>query len=263
MSGDAAIRKYGRPPHRVTVLHGGPGARGSVAPLARELSVDMGVLEPLQSADSVDGQVLELKAQLEDAAELPVVLVGSSWGAMLGCILSARYPKLVRKLIMVGSGPLEARYAESIEPTRLSRLTEPQKLRLSCILQRFEDESVQEKDELMAEFGALFSNTDTYDPLPSDGNVVDCRYDILTKVWTEAAEMRKSGALLELAGSIACPVVAIHGDYDPHPADGVREPLSRVLRDFRFILLEKCGHEPWIEKHARDRFFEILREEFI
>ena len=27
---------------------------------------------------------------------------------------------------------------------------------------------------------------------------------------------------------IKCPVVAIHGDYDPHLAEGVREPLSRV-----------------------------------
>ena len=60
---------------------------------------------------------------------------------------------------------------------------------------------------------------------------------------------------------IKCPVTAIHGDYDPHLADGVRIPLSRVLKDFKFILLEKCGHEPWIEKYAKDKFFNVLREE--
>jgi pimeloyl-ACP methyl ester carboxylesterase len=48
--------------------------------------------------------------------------------------------------------------------------------------------------------------------------------------------------------NIECPVVAIHGDYDPHPADGVRIPLSNVLKDFRFILLGKCGHVPWFER---------------
>jgi pimeloyl-ACP methyl ester carboxylesterase len=56
-------------------------------------------------------------------------------------------------------------------------------------------------------------------------------------------------------------VLAIHGDSDPHPAAGVREPLSRTLPDFRFILLEKCGHMPWLERQARDTFYALLREE--
>ena len=49
--------------------------------------------------------------------------------------------------------------------------------------------------------------------------------------------------------------------YDPHPAEGVSDPLSQVVRDFRFICLTKCGHYPWLEKHAKVRFFEILTDE--
>ena len=56
-------------------------------------------------------------------------------------------------------------------------------------------------------------------------------------------------------------MVAIHGDYDPHLAKGVEKPLAAVLKDFRFILLKKCGHLPWIERAARDRFYAVLREE--
>jgi pimeloyl-ACP methyl ester carboxylesterase len=56
-------------------------------------------------------------------------------------------------------------------------------------------------------------------------------------------------------------VIAIHGDYDPHPAEGVQKPLSSVLRDFRFVLLEKCGHTPWLERQARESFYHILKEE--
>jgi hypothetical protein len=37
--------------------------------------------------------------------------------------------------------------------------------------------------------------------------------------------------------------------------------LSNVLKDFRFILLKKCGHKPWIERHARVEFYKILQEE--
>jgi len=73
--------------------------------------------------------------------------------------------------------------------------------------------------------------------------------------------MRSSGKLLELGRNIQCPVVAIHGDYDPHPVEGVSVPLSRVLKDFRFILLDKCGHYPWLEQNVRDNFFKILKSE--
>ena len=80
-------------------------------------------------------------------------------------------------------------------------------------------------------------------------------------MWKDAAELRSSGKLLELGKQIECPVVAIHGDYDPHPTEGVWKPLSAVLNSFRFILLENCGHMPWIERQARDKFYKILKEE--
>jgi len=58
-----------------------------------------------------------------------------------------------------------------------------------------------------------------------------------------------------------CPVVAIHGDFDPHPAEGVKIPLGVSLKDFKFVLLPKCGHHPWLEKYAKDRFYSVLNEE--
>jgi pimeloyl-ACP methyl ester carboxylesterase len=91
--------------------------------------------------------------------------------------------------------------------------------------------------------------------------VIEYRYDIYENVWKQAQELRTSGGLVALGKHIHCPVVAIHGDYDPHPADGVKIPLSRVIKNFRFILLENCGHRPWLERSARDRFYEILNEE--
>ena len=70
-------------------------------------------------------------------------------------------------------------------------------------------------------------------------------------------QWRTAGARQE----IRCPVVAIQGDYDAHPAEGIRKPLSRVVKDFRFILIEKCGHYPWMERQAKDKFYEILKDE--
>ncbi|MBF6590526.1 MAG: alpha/beta hydrolase, partial [Ktedonobacterales bacterium] len=86
-------------------------------------------------------------------------------------------------------------------------------------------------------------------------------YQIYQQVWQDAQALRTSGLFLEAGKDIQCPVVAIHGDYDPHPAEGIREPLTPLLKDFRFISLRHCGHLPWIEREARDEFYRILREE--
>jgi pimeloyl-ACP methyl ester carboxylesterase len=72
--------------------------------------------------------------------------------------------------------------------------------------------------------------------------------------------LRQTGELLQLGKKILCPVVAMHGDWDPHPAKGVSEPLQSILKSFQFILLENCGHKPWIEKRAKDKFYSVLRE---
>ncbi len=258
------LRKYGPSPYHVAVVHGGPGAPGSVAPIARILSAEYGILEPFQTADSLDGQVKELKNILDQHADLPAILIGWSWGAWLSFILAARHPDLVRKLILVSSGPFEASYAARIMPTRLARLTPEERAEVDSLLHKLADPSAPNRDAALSRFGGLLkARTDTYDALTLEVESVDLglQADIYQRVWDEADKLRKSGDLLDLAGHICCPVATIHGDYDPHPADGVRDPLSVRLKDFRFHLLEKCGHYPWLEKEAQSRFFDVLRQE--
>jgi pimeloyl-ACP methyl ester carboxylesterase len=257
----AAIRTYGKPPFCVAVLHGGPGAPGTMAPVARELSTVCGILEPLQTADSVAGQLRELYAAVVEYGNPPVTLIGSSWGAMLGFMFAAQHPGLVRKLILVGSGVYDEHYAASIEPTRLSRLSTQQQHAVQRLLHALDDPAAVDKNALLAELGALFTEADAYDPLTLEIEAMEPQYALHRRVWSEAQELRRCGRLLAMGQQITCPVVAIHGDYDPHPAEGVEQPLSAVLADFRFILLENCGHLPWIERQARDRFYAILREE--
>ena len=253
------IRKYGDAPFKIAVIHGGPGAPGSMAPVARALSVNRGVLEPLQTANSLEGQVQELQTTLEEHSDLPVTLIGSSWGAMLSFIFSARYPKLVKKLILVGSGSFEEGYAANIMDTRLNRLSEDERNETLTLMERINSPGAE--DALLARLGELCGKADDYNPIPHDSEVLECQRDIHIRVWGDAQKLRASGDLLELGKQIQCPVIAIHGDYDSHPADGVQIPLTSVLSDFRFILLERCGHSPWIEKEAKDYFYEILEDE--
>jgi pimeloyl-ACP methyl ester carboxylesterase len=260
----ARLRTYGAAPFRVVVLHGGPGALGSMAPVARVLGAEWGVLEPLLSALSIEGQVQDLRSLLERSGAAPVTLIGSSWGAMLSFIFAARYPALVGKLLLVGSGPYEARYAEGIDQIRWNRLNDDERRQEQDLLAALEDPAGEDKNAVFAQLGALSTRTDTYDSVSqveAGEEGIEVRYDVFAHVWPEAAQLRASGQLLDLGKQIHCSVVAIHGEYDPHPSAGIREPLARVLSDFRFVLLPRCGHEPWMERYARDEFYRLLRED--
>jgi len=57
------------------------------------LSNDCGILEPLQTKDSLQGQLEELKKTLDQHADLPVTLIGHSWGAILGYLFIERQSK--------------------------------------------------------------------------------------------------------------------------------------------------------------------------
>lgn len=257
------LRIYGNTPFKVAVIHGGPGAPGSMAPVARELAPDRGVLEPLQTSTSLDGQIFELKTVLDKNADLPVTLIGSSWGAWLSFIFSARYPESTKKIILVGSGPFEEKYAANIMETRINRLNKEEQKELHSLTATFNNPTAGNQNALLTRLGELCTKADTYNPLTLDTEVLECQYDIHINVWNEARTLRSNGRLLELGKRINCPVVAIHGDYDPHPSEGVQKPLSAILKDFKFFPLPNCGHYPWLERDAKERFFEILKKEII
>lgn len=257
------LRKYGDPPFIVAVVHGGPGALGEMATVARELSQSGGVLEPLQTAATIHAQVEELRAILEDDASLPLTLIGFSWGAWLSCILASFHPELVKKLILVSSGPIYQKYASSVMKKRLRRLHGADKKEAASLYQALGISAPSDNNfyESLSRFRELLSKADSFDLLPDEGDEVQLNMDIYRTIWDEASRLRSSGHLLEIVRRIKCPIVAIHGDYDPHPANGIKHPLSRAIKDFRFVLLEKCGHYPWRERNARDTFYRILNAE--
>jgi pimeloyl-ACP methyl ester carboxylesterase len=255
------LRTYGKAPFSVAVIHGGPGAAGEMAPVARKLASGRGVLEPLQTATSLHGQIEELKTVLEKSGDLPVILIGFSWGAWLCFIFAADYPEFVKRLILVGSGPFKEEYAAKVQETRLARFRGKKRTEVESLIRALRYHASHEQSTAFARLGALLSKADAYDRIRYKSRVIDYRLDIFQSVWKEATELRRSGKLLELGKKITCPAVAIHGDYDPHPAEGVQKPLSAVLKDFRFILLKNCGHTPWIERQAKDEFYRILEIE--
>jgi len=255
------INTYGKKSFSIAVIHGGPGAAGEMAPVAKELAAHWGVLEPLQSAASIDGQLIELKSILEADGKLPINLIGFSWGAWLSYLFAAKFPDLVKKMILISSGSFDEKDAQKIQQTRMNRLSEEDRKKYGSLLEILNDQTGENKKEALQQLAELCVKVDAFEPVDFEAPNIDFRADIFQSVWQEAAELRRSGKLLELGKKIQCPVVAIHGDYDPHPVEGVQKPLAAVLNDFRFILLKNCGHKPWLERFAKDEFYQILNDE--
>lgn len=241
-------REYGTPPYKIVVVHGGPGARGSCAGICRELSKKIGVLEILQSKNTINELIDEIVDVIKKHDCERIILIGHSFGAWLSFIFASAYPNYVEKLILVGSGLFDAMYY-------------PQLVEAASV-------KVMPKEQL-ADVKAANQETQNieYSPytyclavdVPKDN--VDFNEEQCRLLMSEIIPMRDSGKLLNLSQKIVCPVVAIHGINDPHIVDGIKIPLEKNLSDFKMHVLEKCGHEPWKEYYAKDKFYEILNEQ--
>ncbi len=254
------LRKYGTSPFSIVLVHGGPGAPGSMAPVALELSGKYGILEPFQSKNSIKGQLSELKEQIAVNANVPVTLVGHSWGAWLSFIFSASYPDVVRKLILINCGSFEDKYLSLMHKKRKNNLTPEENKKASIIYKKLLNASSENRGEILNEFGKLMGKADSFCPIENKSYAIDFQPEVFKNCMEEINLLRTSGDLLNIGRDIKCPVIAIHGEDDPHPYEGVEKPLSNVLENFSFYLLKKCGHSPWNEKYAREDFYRILYE---
>jgi pimeloyl-ACP methyl ester carboxylesterase len=212
--------------------------------------------------DTLEGQISELRTQLAEHADVPVTLIGSSWGAVLALLLAAREEKLVRKLILVGSAVFDAQNSSRVEARRISRLDAGKRRRYETLKMELEMATPADSRRLMKEWGEIILEADVYDPLTTDLEALDLQYDLHKKVWSDFVALRDHPTRLggELS-KINVPVLVLHGEFDPHPMEGIRPFLESCLRDVRFHTFPECGHYPWIERRAKSEFFDILSQE--
>lgn len=228
------------------MVHGGPGAPGAAAGAARLLAGRDGVAEPLQSANSVDGLVDELAAQLQSVAGDPLAVVGHSWGAMLGYLAAARHPDLVSALVMVGSPPFTAVAEDRAQRRRLADWSAAERGGLRAFSERADEGSIARRWE------AWLQRTESVEPVAIESEWLAFHADHARRVWHDAR--RRRDQLVAKGRRIRCPVTVVHGADDPRPLAGVVDPLRDVLARLHVVRLERCGHFPWIERHARVPF---------
>lgn len=63
------------------------------------------------------------------------------------------------------------------------------------------------------------------------------------------------GVYPQAFAAIRCPVIMLHGSYDPHPGGMIRDTLREYIPHLEYREFDKCGHAPTLEKFARHEFF--------
>mgnify|MGYP006279312623 CR=1 FL=1 len=251
-------RKYGRKPYELLLVHGGPGATGSLRPVAEVLSKSIACIEVLNNSFSVEAQIDEVYRSIKENNLDKAIVAGHSWGAWLGMLFSERYPDLVKKLILIACPAFDIAGREYTARTRMNRLNDGQKIRLEKLsIKLRESHSKHERNDTFKRMGEIIREADSFSPLQHAESAAD--YEIFSRVWPEADKLRETGELSAALANIKCPVFAVHGNYDPHPAEAVKKVLNSKVETEDFYLLPNCGHEPWNEKYARKDFFRILK----
>jgi len=244
----------------VLVLSGGPGEDiSSMQGIADELSKKYRCIMWEQRGTGrsklpkYDSSTINLTAYIEDIEALrnhlhtdKFIVVGNSWGMILGLAYAGRHPNAVRAVVTIGSGPITRDY--------LGVFSDNQRTRLSpCEIEvrDFWSEPARESADVEhAAFERLRAATVAY------------FYD-RKKALQMAAELdpkdynfRVPPAFLEAEGkydirpalkTITAPVLLLQGRQDLAGEANICEAQA-LIRGSKLAFIDKCGHMPWLEQ---------------
>ena len=206
------VELHGKAPYKIVLIHGGPGAIGSLKNCSEELSrlTERGVVEALQSQYSISELIEELYLQIIEYCQEKPTLIGHSWGAWLAVLFAEKYPKLCKNIILVGCPPLEDKYVKEISLRRLRNLSGED----SKVFQRIIDNVAADED--IKKIPSILEKSDNYN-LESNEKLIADKADneMYNRIWNEAAKLRTNGALLTAFKNIQSKLFLIQGVCDP------------------------------------------------
>ncbi|HET6372391.1 MAG TPA: alpha/beta hydrolase [Candidatus Polarisedimenticolia bacterium] len=253
------VRSYGTVGPSVIVLHGGPGAPGYMAPVARRMAESSRVLEPLQRRSG--GAPLTVALHVADLHDLVTsttddeqpALVGHSWGAMLALAYASAHPGHVASIVLIGCGTFDRESRDQLRWNREQRIDEPLRRRIEQL-----PADISDPDERLKAMGTLMVAPYSYEVESTELELERCDALGFHQTWQDALRLQDLSIHPEAFSAIDAPVLMLHGSIDPHPGAMIRASLERHLPGMVYREWERCGHYPWLERAIRDEFFDVL-----
>src|SRR3990172_8003996 len=116
------------------------------------------------------------------------------------------------------------------------------------------------RDAIFAQKCEIALRVQAYDPIASEFGATACDERGHRETWEDAMRLQQEGIQPAEFCKIRAPVRMLHGVADPHPGRLIYEALAPVIPGIRYREFARCGHVPWLDRHARDEFLAALRD---
>ncbi len=255
----------------VIVIHGGPGMdQGYLLPGMAALAKKHQVVFYDQlgcgrsTATVIDESHITINSFVEDIETLrkalkfeKVTIVGHSWGGMLAMHYAVKYPKNIKKLVLmntVASSSIRD-FLEEVEKRTQPSADEFEKLKAS-------QEFIDSDPLAIAQYYRLFFQYYFYNPagleklnlqLDPKGAATGMK---VAKILEESIFVKYTDQHDDLQ-KLKIPTLIIGGDSDVIPFSASKN-MADVIKGSKLVVLKNCGHFPYIEQPIE--WLEIMEE---
>jgi proline iminopeptidase len=217
-----------------------------------------------KSARNVHPEDVTLASEVADVEALrqhfhldSVALLGHSWGGLLALEYATRFPEHVSHLILMNTAPVSYQdwivFDEELENRRESG--EHEKMQALASSANFEAGDPDTRaDYYRIHFRPAFARSDLLERLVARlgasftgvtrTDILRVRH-IAERLFDETAESSEYDLLPRLT-RLSIPTLVIHGDHDFIPLECAAH-IAEVIADARLVVLDDCGHFPYIE----------------
>jgi pimeloyl-ACP methyl ester carboxylesterase len=174
---------------------------------------------------------------------------------MLAPAYAAAHPERNCPLALIGCVTFDAAARNRYQATVAERMTGELRARLAAV-----EAEIGDPDARMAAGGRIFETIYCCDPTAEPGEIDRCDARAHEETWRDMLRLQAEDVYPAAFAAIRSPVLMLHGAFDPHPGEMIRDGLARYLPQLEYREWERCGHEPWRERAVREKFFGALLE---
>lgn len=203
--------------------------------------------------NSINADTIQLALMVQDIEQLRQqlqinkwVVLGHSFGGMLGAAYAAKYPNHIEKLIFSSSGGLDLQFREQIAERLLNNLSLQEQIRMQMyqLRQRSGDDSESTRDTL-AQLRARAYVVDK-----SKAPLIAARLKVVNMTINSLvfADLEKNHFDLKAQfKQFAAPVLVLQGENDIISTE-TAQTIAGSFSKAELVLLPQCAHYGWLDQ---------------